>query len=52
MNVLVPAEELELLLLEVCPYIAVMLLPAEVGEPWYSSFSQSYPSKQLRISRL
>ena len=34
LNVLVPAEELELLLLlEVCPYLAVMLLPAEVGEP-------------------
>ena len=34
LNVSVPGEELELLLLlEVCPYLAVMLLPAEVGEP-------------------
>ena len=43
----------------------VMLLPAEVGEPvvrplnlapcnlpWYSSFSRSYPSKQLRCRHL
>jgi hypothetical protein len=29
----VPAKELELLWLEVCPYLALMLLPVEVGEP-------------------
>ena len=27
----VAAEELELLLLEICPYLSVMLLPAEIG---------------------